>query len=265
MNDSSSNVDKTRIALIALAVVLALGIGAVIYFLTANNNRPQNQTSSRDYLKTVANEATTYKSPSQTNSSINLFDDFKTEVIDNKIQVKSHIMDDEGVILIIKNIAGVTLDIKAKLNLYDKHKNLIVDFDETAMAVAKDYEFLMFFPYASEFDAVDYSFTIDNSNFDPIELSFEEITKDNGEVFLRVNNDGKQWVHEPHVFALYFKNGYFYHLMDIEIDNLPVLERWDAKVLEDGVSVEVKIPPISADEETTIKYYVYGFPFIVGA
>ena len=106
-------------------------------------------------------------------------------MIDNQIQVKSHIMDDEGVILIIKNIAGVTLDIKAKLNLYDKHKNLIVDFDETAMAVAKDYEFLMFFPYASEFDAVDYSFTIDNSNFDPIELSFEEITKDNGEVFLK--------------------------------------------------------------------------------
>ena len=67
------------------------------------------------------------------------------------------------------------------------------------------------------------------------------------------------------MFALHFKNGYFYHLMDIEIDNLPVLERWDAKVLEDGVSVDVKIPPISADEETTIKYYVYGFPFIVGA
>lgn len=264
MNNTSPSVDKTRIALIAIAVVLALGMGALIYLFTSN--RSPSQTDYGESRRTMSVNSTSYKHSSTiTNNTNDLFQDFETDVIDNQIQVKSHIMDDEGVILIIKNIAGVTLDIKAKLNLYDKHKNLIVDFDETAMAVAKDYEFLMFFPYASEFDAVDYSFTIDNSNFDPIELSFEEITKDNGEVFLRVNNDGKQWVHEPHVFALHFKNGYFYHLMDIEIDNLPVLERWDAKVLEDGVSVDVKIPPISADEETTIKYYVYGFPFIVGA
>ena len=70
MNDSSSNVDKTRIALIAIAVALALGIGAVIYFLTANNNSP-SQTDYEESKRTNSTIDTSSASSTSINTTEN--------------------------------------------------------------------------------------------------------------------------------------------------------------------------------------------------
>ena len=104
MNDSSSNVDKTRIALIAIAVALALGIGAVIYFLTANNNSP----SQTDYEESKRTNSTIDTS-SASSTSINTTENdvpkgFDSYAANKQLLVKELRISDNEFALKIKNL-----------------------------------------------------------------------------------------------------------------------------------------------------------------
>ena len=169
MNNSSSSIDKTRIALIALAVVLALGIGAVIYFFTANNaNRPQNHIGTNGRVNTTSNvESTTPsilsidKKGFSNNSSLpKIYRDTENslndEAIEQRLQINEFALRDKCVIT-IKNNTKQNLYMQLIVRFFDESGNQIhTDLDFT-LSVASGEEMAFLSSCEREYDHAKYS------------------------------------------------------------------------------------------------------------
>ena len=265
MNNSSSSIDKTRIALIALAVVLALGIGAVIYFFTANNaNRPQNHIGTNGRVNTTSNvESTTPsilsidKKGFSNNSSLpKIYRDTENslndEAIEQRLQINEFALRDKCVIT-IKNNTKQNLYMQLIVRFFDESGNQIhTDLDFT-LSVASGEEMAFLSSCEREYDHAKYSLDVHPTDDPPAPLDLSIVDKSN-EVLVIAENNGAFDTQDPVLVTLFFKGN---QLVDAKkvVGSISTADNW--------VATKLVVPIDSIDEDTRREYYLHADPFIL--
>ena len=265
MNNSSSSVDKTRIALIALAVVLALGIGAVIYFLTANdsnrlqyNNVTNGTAKTTSYVESNTSSLSIYDNKeSSTNSPVpKIYRDTENclndEAIEKQLQINEFALRDKCVIT-IKNNTKQNLYMQLIVRFFDESGNQIhTDLDFT-LSVASGEEMAFLSSCEREYDHAKYSLDVHPTDDPPAPLDLSIVDKSN-EVLVIAENNGAFDTQDPVLVTLFFKGN---QLVDAKkvVGSISTADNW--------VATKLVVPIDSIDEDTRREYYLHADPFIL--
>lgn len=254
MNDSSSNVDKTRIALIAIAVALALGIGAVIYFLTANNNSP----SQTDYEESKRTNSTIDTS-SASSTSINTTENdvpkgFDSYAANKQLLVKELRISDNEFALKIKNLTDDDLDITFDVLFFNESNQLIDEGDYPQKGIGAGEVFINYYYLDDNYDHVSYTASTEMAFLDPAKISMETVSVSDYNTVLSITNEGEYACSEPTIHALFYKDNKL-------VDYKRIDHSMDSPFLQAGDSTEFIVPIDSIDRGAQVEYIPEAGPY----
>lgn len=246
------NQKNLRIVLITLAVLLALAIGAILYFVAPEKKQfSSEQSSFMDYK--AATSSTMYSDNNSSSKKIyKSQEDYDDIAFEKQLQVRAYALDMKCVVL-VKNNSKANLYIATYLTFYDKSgKQISIDIG-FADCVAVGEEMAYYLSCDEEYDHAEYELQVLESEYEPSPIE-KDLVYQSDEVLVIAENNGPVDSFHPEVVALFFQGD---ELVDAKT------ERASVGGLNVGEATKMVIPLDSTNKNTRIEYYVHADPFVL--